>query len=514
MSALFDASIKILKFSLQEVPLYHEQYVRPYQANAENSIIEEIGRRIDVNQNIQNTTFAGIAGRFLAPSAIPSQQVQIVNGWRQRRYRWVLEAEVTSRSGSVNKHFLTGYTDHNGVQAVNGAPYAVNEMIFYINNSARFRYVNVPTPTGIQQQLVPATNDQVIANNAYSGLDHANQHTLSRPYDVVQHMAVAQHTADLVSSELVLSDTVSTSRAVKSRRQNANPTTFMAHSMNAFRTAQLETAGYGRHNTDEMYEKALSVCREGAPEDDPLMGLIRNIRQDSLSGNFFSMGDLRRIDPMIDQKLQFKQIKQAIRTSTNVISDQKTFDGWQGTDTQTWHAATNETHVATKIATMLPSLMSDCNLAGVVFNATNMFGAGVTGGIAPFVISFSGGMPMVPGDHTQLLQLLQARLNLELLYDVTNGGTDTIDLAVSCSLSGDTRIRMTLNGSYSEYMYPNFSDGLNSPVLSGAVGNAMQIAQGFDNLVSYRFQQMQQYHTPEHMAQDGVVNFNSNNVNF
>src|SRR5690606_27277184 len=56
-----------------------------------------------------------IAPHIIAPSAQAESQIQIQNGWGQKRFRFIMVVQEEQGIGGALMHIMSGYTDHNEV---------------------------------------------------------------------------------------------------------------------------------------------------------------------------------------------------------------------------------------------------------------------------------------------------------------------------------------------------------------------------------------------------------------
>src|ERR1039457_7087159 len=128
---MFGNNIKINKVLLIETGSYNTQYRRSYdthlEGNAMNTILEKLSGVNKYSPSLMST----IAGQFISPTATPEKPLELINGWNERRMRFMMEIEFVHRMGAKVTQVILGYTEYSGV-SLNAS--IDPRMTFYINS--------------------------------------------------------------------------------------------------------------------------------------------------------------------------------------------------------------------------------------------------------------------------------------------------------------------------------------------------------------------------------------------
>lgn len=110
---------EVKKLLLQETGTYNQMYNRPYEVDTQGGMLENaISRLEQAKGGLSGSGLSGIGSMLLRPSASVMQgvsDVYIPNGWSERRLRFVMEVEVTSKTGSTSIFYFQGFSEYVGV---------------------------------------------------------------------------------------------------------------------------------------------------------------------------------------------------------------------------------------------------------------------------------------------------------------------------------------------------------------------------------------------------------------
>jgi len=121
----------VTKLMFIETGEYHQQAARPYNTyiNDTNNV-NLLKTATQDGNNISANSVAGIASNIIMPSTEAGRDINIAQGWGERRYRFFMEVEMMVGAMATRK-IIIGYTDHVGVGM--GGSLDPN-MRMYINN--------------------------------------------------------------------------------------------------------------------------------------------------------------------------------------------------------------------------------------------------------------------------------------------------------------------------------------------------------------------------------------------
>ena len=450
--------IRITRLLIHETGTYNDQWRRPYETTLDGQTLGVLQERLDGQQDFTPSMMAGIAGQFVKPSVTPESQIRIVNGWNERRSRFMMTVEHTYMTGGTIIENILGYTSHMGLTPTGAID---PNMEFYVNSTVHVRNTIERTPMGNQNYASVVDASHVVADNnwgASGGMYAPEKEHRMRPTDVFA--AMSRTHLPQASSVLDLRTTM-TSNAVKSRRTNSMATNYMSHILESYRNANAQS-DFGMEEAS-ILGQARGFVAEKSATNDPFLSAISNVRGTPV-GNTFTWRDLLALDPGVDHVTVVQVMDQVHRGQVH-----------QAGQTQHWGGTDLETHAASVLSQAVPGLMMNLMLTGVGFKSTNRV---TIGGMVQ--TQFFDAMGFSTGDLKPYLEQFKNRLEHEVLYDLTYGNTMDFALEMRADLLGETWIKISINGGpYVDYVVPSFCDALTTPVITTNQERPLQLASDF-----------------------------------
>jgi hypothetical protein len=109
------ARMHVKRLFLMETGTYNTQYRRPYETNVQGPTLNHLADALHGTQKYTPSLLAGVANQLIAPSATAEQAAGIVNGWNERRMRFMMEVETKYMAGGTSTSIVLGYTNYPGV---------------------------------------------------------------------------------------------------------------------------------------------------------------------------------------------------------------------------------------------------------------------------------------------------------------------------------------------------------------------------------------------------------------
>jgi hypothetical protein len=452
--------IRITKLLIHESGTYNPQYRRPYETTLDRSTLGALQERLDGSQEFSPAMMSGVANQFIRPQATPEREVNIVQGWGERRARFMMEVEHQYMTGGVITEVILGYTNYWGL----GTTGSIDpRMEFYVNSTMHIRNSIERSPMGNQIYSSVIDSSHVMADNNWGqggGIYNPEKDHRMRPVDVFSTMSRSH----LPNAEGILDmRTALTNTAVKSRRSNSMAANYMATILDTYKNANA-TQEFGVHEQD-ILSQARGLVAENPATSDPFLSAVAQVRGTSV-GNVFSYGDLLSIDPGVDHVTVVQFMADAHRAQVH-----------QAGQTQHWGGADLETHTATILSQAVPSLLMSLMLTGIGFKSTNRTVGGQIHTSLFDVVGFSS------VDLTPFAQQFKVRVEHEILKDLTFNNSMDFAIEMKVDLLGETWIRVSLNsGPMIDYVVPSFCDSLTVPVLTTNANLATRLATDFDML--------------------------------
>ena len=460
------SSVQVVKLIMQETGTYGQQWRRSFESNLTGQIQNNILENCQMANRISPGLLTGIANQFIKPSATPERPIAIINGWDTRRFRFFMEVRSISHMGTELIQYVTGYTDQMGASMQGSLDPG---MVFYINTINTTKSSLRTTPMGSQNVQSIIDCSHLLYQNNYQGVYGAGTEHKMRPEDVFATMQNVDLQAAATDTEFGGSfvDTRShlTSKPVKANRRYGSSPVFVAGILDSY--VQTKRADITGSSGIEIYDTAAGHVSSARTNEDPF---VKMLMSQTGSGGTFTWGDLMRIDATIAQRYVVAPLTPALRATLHLAGQ-----------SQNWQASDYETQFATTLSQAVPGYMLDNCLQSVKFKATN---DQVGGNIVVYITDFNSLLQGIdPSPH---LGSLTFALQNTLFKDLTFNNQISFNVEMSCNLTGDTNINLSLNGSpFIPYVAPCFCDSLMSPLITADFSKLNALAQDLSTVVDY-----------------------------
>lgn len=442
-----------------ETARYDDVYLRPYETRFDQQISNILYESTEGGKNFNPTSLSLAASSFLKPATHTSMRANLANGFGEKRFSFMMEITMPSvgQFGGGMRYIITGYTNHLGVSTMNGHMNLDPNMQMYFNNVFELRDTFIPTPHG-QEHQVNVAGSRHILHNA-SSLDYMQaappQYTL-RPEDVMSELEYSDRMFgdqnDVVNGTTVLSGVRMSDRANESRP------TYLTKTIKSFKEASMDTDAYDDNMGDYDHASGSNVWSYARDK----------LRDKPLSSNSFLMAVLNQTQYGMTGAVTYRELCQLLpdldaKNEVILAGAQAKAQEVQPGQGEQWTSMTQETLAASIIQQMTPAIMSDSLLTRVGFVATNDTLGGIDDIRVVDARGFTHGV-----DYSKYIEYFIARLQREVLYDVSHGGQIKYSVEVSINLMRDSYYRISLDGGpFIYHNAPSFCDGLYSPVVSG-----------------------------------------------
>ena len=452
-------SFNVSKLMFIETGEYHQQAARPYNTDlTDTRNISLLKNATQDGNNISANSVAGVASTIIKPSSEAGRDINITQGWGERRYRFFMEVEMMV-AGVATRKIIIGYTDHVGVSM--GGTLDPN-MRMYINNVIVLRLM------GQNQWQIFESNHIVVNDLQVHGGGYQNQSVVMRPEDVFNTL---QATSFYTQDDLDVVDYRANiaKGARKSARSNTNHNQFLAKSMKALHTSQNNADHLAGGTMADIYQEATTKVRESSIHDD---NLLRDwdTQANYFEDGFITYGMLCDLSPSTMYNTQHFELKPALKQATQHTANTEHFKGSDVTAI-----------MSSILSNTVPPLAMECLLTRVKFTATN---ATING--QPHVAMTDvprGFVDDVPLD--QYARLFIDRLINIVMPDVTNNWNFIVQIEMDVDILGETRIEISVNGEPPvPYVIPSFADGLTAPIIGSNNTDLSNLAVDINSITS------------------------------
>lgn len=442
---------------------YHEQYFRPYQVSATADVINDIQNNIMMSSetNIPTSAIATFSSQIVMPSAAPSVIAPIVNGWSEKRFRFLMEV-VWENSFATTSEIISGYTDHLGYIDQNGRAFLDPHMDFYINSLIPINIVSQEGRYGRSFNYhIESANNPI---STFGMGDQSGQIFNMSPMNVASNMM----TKTWDNHDAIWDGATSVRQYPSlSNISNANSLRYTGKMLNTFREVGLDSSvGYGGIATRDAFGEVRGRVHEHSFTNDKFIALLGSYTGDP-NRTHFTWQELQSIDPNVVLDEVTKVLK---RNQMNSNIDVMGMNHVAG--------ANYETIMAVNISNILPSLMLDYGITSLSFSSTNSNIGGQTTTLIESAQSFSTAMDLTP-----YLPAITSRINQELIPVVSMQNQQVYTLSVACELMGSTMVQISFNGGpMVPYIIPTFASSVFLPTLTTDYSDLDKLSRGMSGI--------------------------------
>ena len=462
---------RIVKSMMVESGTYNQEFTRPYIGSTDSDVVALYTEQTNQGRQVDRNTLAGIAGRIIAPSAVPDAQVSVSNGWATRRIIFMIEIiELNTRLTTV----IMGYADK--VDLSIGGLVDPN-LRLTINSSITLNTVEYETPTGPQVRKRVVENSHLLGIQTMNSL-HAidpsyNQDGqrvyMQRPTDIANNLSLGHMNAGIIGDGRTQ---IVPNKQTRSRRANNSAPVYLSEVINGIvQTAQAPELEGPHVSAQEVYSQAGAVMGESNVHSDPTLRYISNNSNLRNEGNV-TWGNMCHIFPDLDRVTEYYKHSDTVQPlSGHFESTHGSFEYW---DRVSWEAL-----MATTVFHTLPSIISQSMLVGITGTMTNVTAEGIP------MVNITNAHSFIDGfDRTLAVQQVEHRILTELFPGLSLGNQRTVFVAFNINLIRDGWVSIAIDGKPPiEYSSPCFADGLLLPTLATNENSLSSLAGHINTLV-------------------------------
>lgn len=486
-----NTEIRVGLFLLQQTGTYQEQEIRPFNVIVNDNTLSRLDNETRGGRNLGVAAMQNIAADIIRPAAMSEGVINITQGWRSRRFRFLMRVHERHALGigSETVRVFFGYTDQCDASFTNLDP----NMRIYFNSETVITECIKQGPMGPVKSAIVASANQIISPVDYqsgqNGFFNRPTSHLVRPEDVfnmgqAQHVVgMLQHSHQLGGNQhqvFVSSGMVGQGGEYKySKRRDTSPTRYMADTLGAWQHAvkegQMGTFDDVRPNPDILMGEAARLTANHDMRSNTFLARLRD-HAGYMEQGYVTYKDLCRLFP------------EAARIGPHEVTNYS-MDNGQGIrkcsfaeQSNHWGGADPTTIAASLLAQVVPAIMMDNFFRNMTFAATN---GNVPG---TYNISFNQPMCRMVVDNLvtqQYFEEFQRRVVVDVLNSITYNNQIPFQISMSSDLAGESIIDISLNGEQSvRYVAPTFTDSLYSPVITRSAELPQQISADLMHLVS------------------------------
>lgn len=442
---------KVILFKCQGM---HDIHHRPYITSVSQESLDYLKMGIDRSNGLVNTPVINeVASKILVPSAVSQGIAPIINGWKEERYRFILETEIRDTlTDQTHYSFYIGHTDraYEAYVKLYQDAHIDPNLRFTINSAHHFKMVNRIVNGEMRTMIMPANDHaQFVYSNGASiedAMNHRNMTYLIQPDAVFKRNSNLSYLDELgviPSSTLDVTGSLVSSGEKLNRRNNV-ASTYLYDMLAAQQRAQRDAVSTGHIET--TYTAASNYLRNPQIFHDPMMTELSSLSTMIRQYGTFEWGTLLRLFPDLEQRT-------TIINNTDSQVNHLDMSHWAGSDMNTVAASVLVNAVPT---IMLETLIGSIRIQFTNKTRDNRMSYQVLD--APYGVSDLA----IPD-----INAFADRVIIECLNGITLSDSYELDLYIDASVFGETYVNISVAGlPPTPYVMPTFADNVASPAIT------------------------------------------------
>lgn len=442
--------MKIIKMLMLEVGTYNDVHQRPYHAHVDGHALSVLQESTDNGRNLTPAALSSVGAEIMRVSSTAGNVAEIINGYDQPRLCFMMEIEFPGTGGVTMVEWLMGYTDHVGVSATYGDARMVFDpnMRLTFNNVLRGRRTTVARAFGNTVRTAVNDSYQLINGSYQPQITNVHQAPhLLRPQDVFTNLSMDNARSLLGHDEVLdLRPTHGPERIAVNNRRNSIPGSYLSRVLQVW-----------KHESEfEEVDPSSLNSQMAAKIAEPTISNIRSVQQLAV------ISDLRRGGTVTWSELvaadDLGQLEDRVVITLAQSPASRARLAHRG-EAEFWHGNSNTTVIASAFVQAVPGIMMSLMLTEMDVSITNRTHDGEWDVTIQDWESFNG------GDDVEQVQAFQYKMATELMPGLSRGGQHEIELHASFSVTGETRLEISVDGSpMTPFIAPTFCDGLSAAV--------------------------------------------------
>lgn len=471
--------------NIQETPGYQEHYNRHYQPQMNNdaivaNFVEDIAR---AKGNPGNNVLAIHASSMfgLNMSGNSSNRIYIPDGWGTKRMKFLmLVREENIQFKKTMMTYINGFTDNYGISTTHGQTSIDPNMKFYINSLVTLAEETHATPSGPQKYWNVVQATQVVDGSLVS-MDHtgtmSNNVHLLRPSDIIGGLSARSDAETGFNNWLSVDGRMETVGGLSSHFNNMSnnlPTSYLSRLVTPILGSMSGLSP--RPGIGGMVSTMSEVAQRSEFSLQNSTFLRYMSRQTGVPlTTQFSLSLLERLDPTIGQRTKHFPIVANNYMQMHAMS----------MDSTPWNYVGNETEIATKLVSTIPSLLWENFASCASFSITNASPNHIP------IFKWEFLQFITPTGLPVFQEKLRAAIENVILIDISKNNQFVVDVQIFVDVGGEIQIGVSIEGQpHKRFTSPAFGCGILNPIHTSDANMANDIVNGFgmmvDGISAYR----------------------------
>lgn len=459
--------MEIVKLTFIETPGMNDHYIRSYDTDLKNGMIDDALRQVSGSKTYGLTTIGRIASNMVRPMG-HAGRAHIEGGWGRQRLRFAMLVEIEGGRYHKSHHYLTGYTDEAAfTQNRNGEMTISLDMRMYFNSVTEVSLIMSSRDGLPTHRPRVGAHDQILSKRTFE--TSRSTPALMRPSDLfrrrvngdigelsARRMGVQNTTRNLVGSF--------SQPLMMSTRRNNSPTSYLQRSVdNYMRSSEAmpdEPGGYDS-NEDDILDETVDRLRENIITSNAFFNEHFGEETNYFRQGYVTYGELLRLCPDFDENelVGVRPLRERDVPKFNISGSNK--------------SDTPENMAREILRGAIPAIMLECmysRVENVIIDTGAMY---EEDRVIPTVA-----MPFVDGLDTRSTdQLFIDRILTTVVPDISRNGAFQVQADITCDIDGHIEMYISVDGEPEEYYADAvYADALGTSVLSDSLDNLDRIS--------------------------------------
>lgn len=469
-----NSEITVPLFILSQTGTYQEQNLRPFGITVNAATLSKLETVTRGGTNIGISAMQQVANDIIKPQAMPEGQVAIANGWRSRRFRFLMKVYEKHPlfGGMTTQRIFFGTTDNCDASS----NYLEDSMRIYFNSETVVTETLRPGQNGPIKEVMVTGSNQIVSPIEYQSGPASNLYSsptahLVRPEDMFS-IGQSQAVVDTLNRTGALQggvDMILDSRTMVgqggaykySARRDTSPTRYLADTMGAMQHAVMESQMNNFDgiptSKDHLYQEAQSHSTNQDIHSNTFFAALKD-HCGFMEKGYVTFGELRALFPELNRYNEVTHFAMDNGQSIRKVNYAESANHWNGSDPTTI--------AASLLAQVIPAAMMDNYIRNISFAATN--GQGGAGNNFSIEIHEAATKSVIDGvNMIPYLQAFLHRLRVDVLGVISHNNTMSFNVSMMSDLAGDSVIDIRIGAeAVIRYVAPTCCDSLFSPVLT------------------------------------------------
>lgn len=464
-------------FIIETKPFYHNIYKRDYTIDGSRDTLNRLGHML-TNQFTTRGKFSKISDLDVANNIpeiinlnLTPSRVDIPNGWREKRARFLMEVESALGSSKLRTYVqgYTDYLDHSIYGKLDPNMRMVVNSIIITSSTTDPIYGKEFINRQAFYNIIPGSNGQLSYIEELNG--DMTTKKLIRPEDILTSLLLTDRHEGMGVTVVNVADEPNTCK-ISSRVNNS-----MVKYFNRVTNSFIDGRNLADNIDDksEIFDKARSAAYEPDILKNPFLLALYDLTG-NISTASFTLGDLQRLDPSMRPAFFPRESDPMV----NQFGDNPNLSFMSTDDSADTMQPIPETMKACIIANELPAYMCECMVTSVSLSMTNINNENVA--IVTGIQTFVSGL-----DPTVWIDPLLTRVRTLLMPKLSDGGMTVFEAHVVADVMGEITVSLSLYGMQPlVYRFPCYADSLYSPVLTNNMNKEL-LVNDFQNVLTMTY---------------------------